>query len=529
MSATVVRTSRAPDWRGDAKVLGPALILAVAYTLIRIPTGDLAAQVFRTRLFDRAGFSTWDNFWYGGHHIPGYSVLYPPLAGLTSPRVVGGASLVAAVWIFARLMRARWEHVGLATAWFTLGMVANLLAGRLTFALGVAVGLAAVAAALARRPVATPVLATMTTLASPVAGAFLSLGGGAAVLGRNRDRSTRCWGLVVAVLPLVSLTVLQALFPEGGAFPFPWWAFLPTVSLAVVCAYVLPSSEPVLRTGLVLYAVACTAAFVVPTAMGANAARLSTLVLGPLLVAAAGPHRARAVALLAVPLLVWQWQAPVRDLLELRSDRSVSASYYDPLLRFLRTQAPAGPFRVEVPLTSNKWEAAFVADEFPIARGWERQLDQERNGLFYEETLDPDAYGTWLDRNGVRFVAVPQLPDSAFDPAGLNEVELVREGRAPFLREVWRSADWRLYEVQGGTTLVDGPGRMTELTVETFTVDADETWPLLVKVRWSSHFEVTDGAACVEESPDGWTIVRPERPGPVTVGAGLQLSSGSHC
>ncbi len=149
----------------------------------------------------------------------------------------------------------------------------------------------------------------------------------------------------------------------------------------------------------------------------------------------------------------------MRDLLELRSDRSVSASYYEPLLGFLRTQTATGPFRVEVPLTANKWEAAFVASEFPIARGWERQLDQERNGLFYEDSLDPDRLLTWLQHNGVRFVAVPQLADRAFDPAGLGEVQLIRDGEAPYLTQVWGSADWRVYRVPGDTSLVDGPGR----------------------------------------------------------------------
>jgi hypothetical protein len=531
MTATTWRRARSADWRGDAKVAFPALILAVAYAFVRIPTGDLAAQVFRTDLFDRTGFATWDNFWYGGHHVPGYSVLYPPLAALTSPRVVGSVSLVVATVVFARLVRARWEHIGLATAWFLVGMVTNLVTGRLTFALGAAVALGAVAAAASRKRVLFVVLAALTPLASPIAGAFLALGGAALLVARFRDRAWRSWGITMLVVPLMALAVVQVLFPEGGSFPFPWWAFLPTVSLALVCAWVMPERERVLRTGLVLYAVACTVAFLVPTAMGANAARLGTLALGPVLVAAAGRERGRAVALLTVPLIAFQWQAPVRDLLELRSDRSVDAAYYEPLLDFLGTQTASGPFRVEVPLTSNKWEAAFVASDFPIARGWERQLDQERNGLFYGDSLDPAEYSTWLQHNGVRFVAVPQLPDRAFDPAGIGEVELIREGQAaPFLDLVWGSADWRVYEVAGDTTLVDGPGRMTELTVDSFTVDIDRVWPLLVKVRWSDHFSLDDGApACLEESPDGWTIVRPNGVGPVTVTAGLSLGSDSHC
>ena len=71
---------------------------------------------------------------------------------------------------------------------------------------------------------------------------------------------------------------------------------------------------------------------------------------------------------------------------------------------------------------------------------------------------------------------------------------------------------------------------MTDLTVDSFTVAIDRAWPLLVKVRWSDHFGVDDGGpACLEESPDGWTIVRPNGTGDVKVSAGISLGSDSHC
>ena len=512
--------------RNDLVVLGPALVLALLYVVEPVPTGDLAAQIFRKDLFERAGFATWDNFWYGGHHTPAYSVLYPPLAALTDPRIVGAISLVVSTVLFAKLVQERWGRAWLATSWFTLGMALNLLSGRLTFALGVAVGMTCAWAAVRRRPVLTATLGALTALASPVAGAFIALSGVAVVIACRREPTSRRIGTAMVVAPLGAIALTQAIFPEGGVFPFPWWAFLPAMALMPLCAWVLPDDERVVRLGLWLYAIACAGAFLIPSAMGMNAIRLGTLVAGPVVVAVVGQNRRLAVALLAVPMLAWQWQAPVRDLLKLRSDASVNQSYFEPVLGYLRTAWAQGePFRVEIPALANHWEAAYVADEFPIARGWERQLDEKHNGLFYEEgRLDFLSYSAWLSENRVRFVAVPDLPDAAFDDAGLHEADLVRQG-LPYLQRVYRSPDWTVYEVMGGISLVDGPATLTELTVDSFSLDVTEPAELLVRVRYSDHFGVADGAtACLEASPDGWTTVHATEPGPITVVARLDLT-----
>src|SRR5437868_416787 len=65
-----------------------AALLAAAYLIIDPPSADLAAQVYRSDFFAHHGFALWDDSWYGGHHMPGYSVLFPPL----------GAALGAAAW-----------------------------------------------------------------------------------------------------------------------------------------------------------------------------------------------------------------------------------------------------------------------------------------------------------------------------------------------------------------------------------------------------------------------------------------------
>jgi hypothetical protein len=48
-----------------------AAALGAAYLIIQPDSADHAAQVFRSGLFANDGIVTWDNFWFGGHHLPG--------------------------------------------------------------------------------------------------------------------------------------------------------------------------------------------------------------------------------------------------------------------------------------------------------------------------------------------------------------------------------------------------------------------------------------------------------------------------
>ena len=66
-----------------------AAILSIAYLLLEPSSADLAAQTFRSDLFASHGFLLWNNDWYGGHYLPGYSVLFPPLGAALGPRLVG--------------------------------------------------------------------------------------------------------------------------------------------------------------------------------------------------------------------------------------------------------------------------------------------------------------------------------------------------------------------------------------------------------------------------------------------------------
>src|SRR5581483_10213870 len=107
------------------------------------------------------------------------------------------------------------------------------------------------------------------------------------------------------------------------------------------------------------------------------------------------------------------------------------------------------PFRVEIPFTSFHWEAYEIAPRFPIARGWERQLDIKYNHLFYDGTLNPTTYEAWLRSLAIHYVAVA---NTSLDYSAKAEVALIDRG-LPYLRLVMRTKDWRVYAVADPTPM----------------------------------------------------------------------------
>ncbi|HSR94625.1 MAG TPA: hypothetical protein VLK56_07135, partial [Solirubrobacterales bacterium] len=160
------RTLR-PDW---LPAVALSAVLAAAMLAWSPPVGDLAAQVFRTELFQRAGLAIWNGSWYGGHYTLTYSILFPPLAALLGPRLVGTFAVVASSYFFDRLVRDRWgDAARWATLWFAAGVVTLLADGQLTFALGVAFGLGSLRALQLGRARTALVAAAACALSSPVA------------------------------------------------------------------------------------------------------------------------------------------------------------------------------------------------------------------------------------------------------------------------------------------------------------------------------------------------------------------------
>jgi hypothetical protein len=159
--------------------------------------------------------------------------------------------------------------------------------------------------------------------------------------------------------------------------------------------------------------------------------------------------------------------------------------------------------RLEIPMTHNHWEATYVAPTFPLARGWERQLDRRVNELFYRGTLTAAAYRAWLDRLGVRWVA---LPDARLEGASWPESVLVRS-QLPYLKPIWHNRHWQLFAVRHPAPLVQGPARLTSLETDSFTLRVDRPGRLMVRVHWQPYWALARGHGCVYPAGD-WTAVR---------------------
>ena len=468
-----------------------ALPLLAAYLILAPPAGDLAAATYRSELFARHPFATWDTGWYAvhGHWLPGYSLLSPALGALLGVRLLLALSALAAVVLFGLIAERLFGRAAgrVAAGVFALGFCVGLLSGRVPYDLGFAIGLGSVLALMRGALPLALVLAALTSAASPVAGAFLALAGLAVVFGEalHAMRSPLALGyahasgaedragahgrsdallrlvrdprvaraICLTATALAPILVLTFAFPEGGFEPFAAGAFWPALGGVLLIALLLPHGplsergRLVVRVGAALYALALIAAYVLRTPMGGNAARLGPLLAAPLLAGVLWEHRRVALLALAPVLLYWQLETPINDYTALAGNPSVHASYYAPLLARLRSLDRGDPTIVEVPLTKAHWEAAYLAghDGVALARGWERQLDERYAQLFYRPTLTAAAYRAWLIENHVAYVA---LPDAPLDSAGRAEGALVARG-LPYLRETWRTKHWRLYRVMG--------------------------------------------------------------------------------
>ncbi|MGE4427542.1 MAG: hypothetical protein AB7G37_13915, partial [Solirubrobacteraceae bacterium] len=247
---------------------------------------------------------------------------------------------------------------------------------------------------------------------------------------------------------------------------------------------------------------------------------------GPLLALALWGRRPLALAVLALPFVYWQAYPPVRDATQAWGDDAARASAWAPLEQELRRRLDRAPGRVEVPPTARRGEARWLGPDIPLARGWIRQLDRERHALFYDGhdadgALTAARYRAWLDENAVSLVAVPD-DDIALDYASRREVELLRSGTVPGLRETWRGGRWRLLTVERARPLATLPARVRTLTADRVVLDVQAAGAVDLRIRHSRYLRVEGGAACVEEGPGGWTRVRTAVPGTVTIGTGIR-------
>ncbi|GIG60512.1 hypothetical protein Lfu02_48840 [Longispora fulva] len=559
-----------PSWRRALPAVAVAAVLSVGY-LLAPPLGtDLSAQVARADFFAAHGFTPIDFRWYGGVDQFGYSLVSPALMGAVGPRTLGILSLLTAALAFAALLaRAGVRRPVLGGVVGALCVAGNLASGRVTYGLGVAFGLLALLALTAPdrrvRYGGAALAGLLAGLTSPVAGLFVGLAGAALLLSAAVPPSPRTGaartstpsrtgagqtstpagtgaartpptpfptaaarstalrgGAVLAGVGALGLALTGLLFGEGGVMNISAKDTRGAVIASLLVA-VFAAHRPV-RVGALLSAAGVFAAYLVPTPVGLNATRLAVMFALPVLAATArlphwstrarstqpstaswrgAPAFLRAALALAVAAAIWLLAPPV-VLADLRDagNPANERSFYTPLTEALGTQHAT---RTEVVPTRNYWEAAYVA---PLARGWLRQLDLERNPLLYENLpagtkLTADNYRAWLRDNAVSHVAV-----SDAEPSWLArpEAALIRSG-LPYLTEVWHDAHWRLYAVADPTPVVPGLVGQDAVSV-TFAAEAPGS--RVVRVRYSRWLRMPGGR--LTPGPGGWTTA--EVPGP---------------
>ena len=482
---------------------------------------DFPAQLFRIDQIRAHGFVLWNSQWYGGHPTLEYSVLTPLLGTLIGPVALGLVAGLVATAVFDRIARDT-TTTRLASAWFAAATVINLVVGRIAFAVGLALALIALRGLQQQRRAVALTAAVLTSLASPVAGAFLAIVATAWLLARRQPRGTAIGVVALTAAPIV---VVHFAFPVAGQFPFTWSGLMFDLSIsAAIFLLAHVAGAAVVRWTALLYAAACLFFFFVPTALGGNISRLAQLFGGPVLLLLVRPHlpalhhRWRAaVALLALPLLAWQWLPTIDGIAYAGRDPSTTRAYYQPLVAFL-TAHDVAPGRVEIPFTARHWESAFVAEAVPLARGWERQLDLAYNPSFYDHTLDAERYGAWLEDNAVSYVA---LPDAPLDESSFGERALL-DANPSYLQPVWSNSHWKVWRVTTYRGLVDGPGTVVATTSSGFTVESTGG-DVVVHIRFSPHWAIT-GAGCVTEgaAPSSWVHLTGLAPGRTEVRQALR-------
>lgn len=480
-------------------------VLCIAYLAWTPVAPDLAAQLARADLVRRAGDVSWWTGWFAGLSLPSYSLLAPPMMAAVGVAASGALLTVAACWGAGLLLRDTLRPRAGAVA-FSLFCVADLLVGRVTFAVGLGFAVWALVALRARLGVLSAVLALLSYLSSPLAGLFLGLVLIAVVI---VDGGRRVQAAILAGLLLLSGIAMAVLFPGTGQMHYsPTAAIAPGIGTALVA---ITCRTRVVRVAALIGLVALPAFMVVPGAVGSNIARLAWVCAVPTLIACATLDRRR-LALGAVVLTAW----PGLDLIEQvhwAPDPSTRAAYYQPLIHELRVaRATAGPAargeRVELLDTVNHSGSLYLTPDFPLARGWDRQADLANNPIFYRDgALNADRYHAWLHALAVGWVAVPA---TKLDYAAADESTLIKNG-LPYLQLIWSTPDWKLYRVSDATPLATG-ATVTAVGPSSVTLRTAAPSTVLLRVRWSPYLRAVDAStgdsahACIAPAGD-WTHV----------------------
>jgi hypothetical protein len=496
---------------------GAAATLAALLAWLGPPGSDLAAHAYQRSLFVQEGFELWNNFWYAGRYsFVTYSVLYYPLAALFGIKLLAVATVATAALAFAVVLgrewgpTARWSSRTFAVVW--AGVV---LSAAFPFALGIAFALLALWALQAGARNRFGLLAVLTLAASPLSFLLLAL----VVVGVGIARRTELRLSLVPALMLIGAGALEVAlwraFPGEGRYPFPPVQAAAAIGFCILGLIVTWRVERarLLRILFAVYLAACTAAFLVPSAVGENMSRLRFAAI-PLVVLALSLRdwRPWPLAVGALVLVVaWNAAPLARNFARGNADPASSVAYWQPAIAFLSEHlTPA--YRVEAVDTAGHWAAVYLPRAgIPLARGWYRQDDFPQNQVLYRPELGARNYLAWLRGLGIRYVVLPEAPH---DYSAKAEAELVRSGHAG-LKRVLRTSQLSIFEVPSPRPIVTGPGpaHVRALTRRRLMVRLGERGTYRIALRHSPYWRTSRG--CLSRGVDGMLRLTVLRPGPV--------------
>lgn len=471
--------------------------------------GDLAAQDFWATAAHRFPGSAYNFAWYGGMHVPSYSIGSPYLMAWVGVRTTMMTAATIASGLTALLIagtgrvRRPWiPSLVAAVAWF-----GNSISGRATFTLGMMFALGAVLAVFVwpasrrgrdwrhslGRITIVVLLSVLATFGSPVAGFFLGLVAaglwltaetfepGTGLRERLRTVMHRLFvrrreaAYCLGIPPLVVVALCAVLFPFSGIQPMHWDSVILPALMGLFVWMVAPTDWRAVRATALVYVVAVLAAWLIPTEIGTNVTRLGLIYGGVALVSSLCSGQARnPFALMpwvrwvprwvfvlgtALTALIWQTTQATSDAVHSKPPAAFTSDRH-PIVEELR-EHHANLGRVEVVPSRSHIEAAVLAPYFTLARGWNRQADVKRNSLFYSSAkpLTAREYHYWLERWAVSYVVVPP---GAIDPASQAEANLI--ARDPgYLKLIWSDSNWQLYRVLDPTPLVSPPGTLLKI------------------------------------------------------------------
>lgn len=501
--------------------VGPLLLafaLSALYFLLDLRGGDLAAHLYRAELFKNDGFFVWNYNWYGGHYVVSYGLIFPTLSATIGVRLAGALAYVLGVLLFSVLAREVFAERAARASTYVFAVVfsATLVIGQLPYALAISIGLGALLAAAHGRSWIAGFLAVNCAFTSPLAALFISFVAGTVWLGGHpwetlktaRHAFRTVWEsdnhsfLVVAVATVLPAMAVSFLFPEGGSQPFVVGSYLVAVAATAIFWFAVRDelsgdSRRMVLTGVVLYLVFLTGNELIASPIGGNAIRLGMLLFPPLAAAVLWPRSGRYALAVILPLMAWQGATAIWAIAT--TDQTSDPHYFAPVNRFLDARNPGRDERVEVVFTRNHFEAAYVATQRPIARGWERQLDTKNNALFYDGSLDPRTYARWLINNDVRWVALPK--NAALDYSGRDEAELIRSG-LPYLDRQADFKNWQIYSVTLPEKSQIEPDYTGSDPTEGFTVRPQSWGVTPTKIRWQRFLRPSYG--CLRGSDAGY-------------------------